>query len=102
MKRTAPLAVTACLAAVLSLTGCQSHTQSCRNGTCHVTVNGAGQTIEVNDYDLRIISIGADSVRMQAEGGATATLKVGARERLGPITIKVTSVGDDSVKFDVN
>jgi hypothetical protein len=102
MRRTAPLAVTACLAAVLTLAGCQSHTQTCTNGTCRVTVNGAGQTVEVDDHDLSILEIGDDWVRIGVDGRAASTLKAGSRSSLGPVTIAVTSIEGDSVKFTVS
>lgn len=100
MKRNAPTLTALCLAAALPLTACQSHTQSCFNGTCHVTVKGAGQTIEVNDYDVRIREIGPDTVRLQVEGTPTVTLKTGSRTPLGPLTIQVTSIEENTVKFD--
>lgn len=101
MRRTAPLAATACLTAMLALTGCQSHTQTCVNGVCHVTVNGAAQTVEVDDHDLSILSIDGDRVRIGVDGNTVSVLKVGQPTRLGPVTITVTSIKNDTVKFDV-
>lgn len=101
MRRTpSTIAAVTALAAALTLTGCQSNSQRCLNKTCHVTVKGEGQTFEVHDYDLRVEQITTDSVLIQVEGAPLTPLKVGSRTALGPLTIQVTSISEDSVTFD--
>ncbi|MFI0406288.1 hypothetical protein [Actinomadura sp. 3N508] len=87
---------------MLLLSGCQSNSYSCRNGQCHVTVSGAGQSIEVNDLDVTVSEITAEGMTVSAGGSAPATIAVGESAQVGGVTIKVTSVEGDKVKFDLN
>jgi hypothetical protein len=92
----------AVLAGGLLLTGCQSNSQSCRNGKCHVTVTGAGQTVEVNDVDLTVSAISDQGMTVSAGGSAQKTIGNGQSSQVGPVTITVTSIDGDKVKFDLN
>ncbi|WP_141579301.1 hypothetical protein [Actinomadura sp. WMMA1423] len=101
MKRSAVLSVLA-LGGALALTGCQSNSYSCKNGQCHVTVSGAGQSIEVSDVDLSISEIGDGGMTVSADGSAPTRAPVGRTVQVGQVQIKVTSVDGQKVKFDMS
>ncbi|MES9537967.1 MULTISPECIES: hypothetical protein [unclassified Actinomadura] len=101
MKRWAVLPVLA-LGGALALTGCQSNSYSCKNGSCHVTVSGAGQSIEVSDVDLSITQIGGDGMTVSADGSPPTKAPVGKTVQVGQVRIRVTSVDGQKVKFDMN
>ena len=101
MKRAVPVLSVLAVGGVLLLSGCQSNTHSCTNGRCHVTVTGAGQTLEVNDIDVTVSQISADGMTVSAGGSAPATIANGQTAQVGPVTIRVTSVEGDKVKFDL-
>ncbi|GAA1791002.1 hypothetical protein [Actinomadura chokoriensis] len=86
---------------VLLLSGCQSHTQRCVNGKCHVTVSGAGQTLEVNDVDVTVSQISTEGVTVSAGGSAPAVIANGESAQVGPVSIRVTSIEGQKVKFDL-
>jgi hypothetical protein len=89
------------LGAALLLGGCQSNSHTCTNGRCHVTVSGAGQTVEVDDNDVTVSDIAGDAMTVQVGGSAPTVIRVGQSSQVGPVTIKVTSVDGDKVKFDL-
>lgn len=102
MKRSTPFLIVGTLAAGLLLTGCQGSSHSCVNGKCHVTVTGTGQNIEVDDFDMTVTRIGTGEMTISVEGSQPVTIKKGERGQVGPVSIQVTSVDGDKVKFDVN
>ncbi|QKW39703.1 hypothetical protein HUT06_41450 [Actinomadura sp. NAK00032] len=101
MKRAVPVLAALAAGGVLVLGGCQSNSHSCVNGECHVTVTGAGQTVEVNDVDVTVSQISGQGVTISANGSTPTTLANGQRARVGPVTITVTSIENDKVKFDL-
>ncbi|WP_067797825.1 hypothetical protein [Actinomadura formosensis] len=101
MKRSGLVLSLAALGGVLLLTGCQTNSHSCVNGKCHVTVNGAGQTVEVDDVDVTVSQISERGMTVSAGGSAPTTIGNGQRSRVGPVTITVTSVEGQKVKFDL-
>ncbi|WUH99065.1 hypothetical protein OHR68_37080 [Spirillospora sp. NBC_00431] len=86
----------------LLVSGCQSNSYSCRNGECHVTVSGAGQTIEVNDIDVTVSAITADGMTVSAGGSAPTKIALGESAQVGGARITVTSVQGEKVKFDLS
>ncbi|NKZ03504.1 hypothetical protein [Actinomadura latina] len=101
MKRAVPVLSVAALGGVLLLSGCQSNTHSCVNGKCHVTVTGAGQTVEVNDVDVTVSQISDQGMTVSADGSAPAVIPNGERARVGSVSITVTSIEGQKVKFDL-
>ncbi|MBO2458269.1 hypothetical protein [Actinomadura violacea] len=101
MKRAASVLSVLALGGALLLTGCQSNSQRCVNGKCHVTVSGAGQTISVNDIDVVVSRISDGGMTVSADGSAPARVGNGERAQVGPVTIKVTSIDGQTVKFDL-
>lgn len=106
MMRSLPTAAAVALGAGLLLAGCQSQSHSCTNSGCHVTVSGAGQTVELDspkgEVDVTVTAIEADSVTMSAGGAGAVEIADGASAQVGPVTVKITSIEGDTVKFDVN
>lgn len=101
VKRAVPVLAALAAGGVLVLGGCQSNSHSCVNGKCHVTVTGAGQTVEVNDVDVTVSQISGRGVTVSAGGSAPATIATGQRAQVGPVTITVTSIEGEKVKFDL-
>ncbi|GAA1884308.1 hypothetical protein [Actinomadura bangladeshensis] len=101
MKRTVPVLAVLAVGGVLLLSGCQSYTQRCVNGTCHVTVTGAGQTLEINDVDVTVSGISDEGVTVSAGGSAPAVIANGESAQVGPVSIRVTSIEGQKVKFDL-
>ncbi|MFA1541413.1 hypothetical protein [Actinomadura monticuli] len=101
MKRAVPVLSVLALGGVLLLSGCQSNSQRCVNGKCHVTVNGAGQTVEVNDVDVTVSQISDQGMTVSAGGSAPATIATGQGAQVGPVSIRVTSIEGQKVKFDL-
>ncbi|WP_395109360.1 hypothetical protein [Actinomadura sp. SCN-SB] len=89
------------LAAVPLLGACQSSSYSCSGGVCHVTVKGAGQTLELNHNYLTVTEISGDAMTVRIGTSDTVTIARGQSSQVGPVTIKVTSVDGDEVKFDL-
>ncbi|WP_433475934.1 hypothetical protein ACQPZP_02165 [Spirillospora sp. CA-142024] len=102
VKRSVPVLSVLALGGVLLVTGCQSNSHSCVNGKCHVTVSGAGQTVEVNDVDVTVSQINAQGMTVSAGGSAPTTIGNGESSQVGPVMIKVTSIDGQKVKFDLN
>lgn len=102
MKRSVPVLSVLVLGGALLVTGCQSNSYSCKNGACHVTVNGAGQTVEVNDVDVTVSRISGEGMTVSAAGSAPTTLGRGESSQVGPVMIKVVSIDGQKVKFDLN
>jgi type 1 fimbria pilin len=86
---------------VLLLSGCQSTSHRCVNGKCHVTVSGAGQTVEVNDVDVTVSQISTEGMTVSAGGSAPAVIANGECAQVGPVSIRVTSIDGQKVKFDL-
>ncbi|MFB4305316.1 hypothetical protein [Actinomadura sp. GTD37] len=101
MKRAVPVLSVLAVGGALLLSGCQSNTHSCVNGKCHVTVSGAGQTVEVNDVDVTVSQISSGGMTVSAAGSAPATIANGESSQVGPVTIRVTSIDGQKVKFDL-
>ncbi|WP_171064288.1 hypothetical protein [Actinomadura soli] len=102
MLRSVPIVAGLTLGAALLVTGCQSNSYSCRNGQCHVTVSGAGQTMEVNNVNVTVSAITAEGMTVSAGGSAPTTIAVGESAQVGGVTIEVTSVEGEKVKFDLS
>ncbi|MEO3828248.1 hypothetical protein [Actinomadura sp. B10D3] len=102
MKRSASVLSVLAVGGALLITGCQSNSHTCVNGKCHVTVNGAGQTVEVNDVDVTVSQISAQGATVSAGGSAPATIQNGNTAQVGPVTIKITSIEGEKVKFDLS
>ncbi|SPT52056.1 hypothetical protein [Actinomadura madurae] len=102
MKRSASVLSVLAVGGALLITGCQSNSHSCVNGKCHVTVNGAGQTVEINDVDVTVSEISAQGMTVSAGGSAPATIGNGQSSRVGPVTITITSIEGEKVKFDLS
>lgn len=101
MKRAVPVISALAIGGVLLLSGCQSYTQRCVNGKCSVTVTGAGQTVEVNDVDVTVSGISDEGMTVSAGGSAPATIANGESAQVGPVSIRVTSIEGQKVKFDL-
>ncbi|TDC95700.1 hypothetical protein [Actinomadura sp. 7K507] len=101
MLRSAPVLSAIVLGGALLVSGCQSNSYSCSNGECHVTVSGAGQTIEINDLNVTVSQIGDGGMTVSAGGSAPTEIPVGQRAQVGGVQIEVTSVKGQEVKFDV-
>ncbi|WP_285698842.1 hypothetical protein [Actinomadura sp. NBRC 104412] len=89
------------LAAVPLLGACRGNSYSCSGGVCHVTVNGAGQTLELKDNYITVTRISGDAMTVRMGTSGTVTIAEGQSSQVGPVTIKVTSVNGDEVKFDL-
>ncbi|MFI0482713.1 hypothetical protein [Actinomadura sp. 9N215] len=90
------------LGGALLVSGCQSNSYSCKNGQCHVTVSGAGQTIEINEMNVTVSAITDQGMTVSAGGSAPATIAVGESAQVGGVKIEVTSVEGEKVKFDLS
>ncbi|MGH3238753.1 MAG: hypothetical protein ACRDNL_00130 [Spirillospora sp.] len=102
MFRSVPVVAGLVIGGALLVSGCQSHSYSCKNGQCHVTVSGAGQTIEVNDINVTVSAITADGMTVSAGGSAPTRIAVGESAQVGGARIVVTSVEGEKVKFDLS
>ncbi|MGH8964597.1 MAG: hypothetical protein ACRDXB_04600 [Actinomycetes bacterium] len=102
MFRSVPVVVVLALGGALLVSGCQSNSYSCRNGQCHVTVSGAGQTIEINDTNVTVSAITEQGMTVSAGGSAPETIAVGESAQVGGVKIEVTSVEGEKVKFDLS
>lgn len=83
------------------LGGCQSNSYSCSGGICHVTVNGAGQTLELDDTEVTVTEISGDRMTVRVDGSSPITIGAGQSRQVGSATVKVTSINGDEAKFDV-
>jgi uncharacterized protein YggE len=101
VKRAVPVISVLAVGGVLLLSGCQSTSHRCVNGKCHVTVSGAGQTVEVNDVDVTVSQISTEGMTVSAGGSAPAVIANGERAQVGPVSIRVTSIDGQKVKFDL-
>lgn len=99
--RTVPVLAALALGGGLILSGCQSSSQSCVNGQCHVTVTGAGQTVEVNDVNVTVSEISGSGMTVSVDGSTAATIGVGQSAQVGKAMIRVTSADGKKVKFDL-
>jgi uncharacterized protein YcfL len=102
VKRSASVLSVLAVGGALLITGCQSNSHTCVNGKCHVTVNGAGQTVEINDVDVTVSEISARGATVSAAGSAPATIGNGQSSQVGPVTIAVTSIEGEKVEFDLS
>ncbi|TDD30165.1 hypothetical protein E1287_29770 [Actinomadura sp. KC06] len=101
MFRSVPVVAGLALGAALLVSGCQGNSYSCMHDKCHVTVSGAGQTIEVKDLNVTVSEITAQGMTVSAGGSAPTKVAVGESAQVGGVTIKVTSVEGEQVKFDL-
>ncbi|NVI88445.1 hypothetical protein [Actinomadura sp. BRA 177] len=102
MKRAVPVLISVfALGGALTLSGCEVSSHSCVNGRCHVTVSGTGKTFDINDVDVKVTEISGAWVSVTANGSAPTRISVGDSSRVGPVTIKVTSIKGQTVKFDM-
>lgn len=101
MLRSVPALAVLMIAGSLALSGCQSNSYSCRNGECHVTVSGAGQTLDINDINVTVSEITDRGMTVSAGGSAPAEIPVGQSAEVGGVQITVTSSDGQKVKFDM-
>ncbi|TYK46732.1 hypothetical protein [Actinomadura decatromicini] len=101
MVRSASFVAVLALGGALLVSGCQSNSYSCKNGVCHVTVSGAGQTVDLDDSKVTVSEIGDRGVTVSADGSAPTTIAVGDTARIGRVQITVTSIDGEKVKFDL-
>lgn len=89
--------------ALLSLTGCTSHSTRCSGGTCTVSLTGEQSVeIEIGTYerDLRVAPIEADAVTVSVRGDA-ARLGVGESAPVGGLLVRVDSIAGEDVGLQV-
>ncbi|QKG19916.1 hypothetical protein ACTIVE_1552 [Actinomadura verrucosospora] len=101
MKRAVPVLSVLALSGALLLTGCQSNSQRCVNGKCHVTVTGDGQTLSVKEVDVAVTRITDEGMTVSVDGSAPARIGRGESARVASVMIKVTSIDGRTVKFDL-
>lgn len=101
MPRSVAILAVVMTGGVLALSACQSNSYSCRNGECHVTVSGAGQTLEINDLNVTVSEISDRGMTVSAGGSAPTEIPVGQTAQVGGVQIRVTSVDGQKVKFDL-
>lgn len=89
------------LGATLVLTGCQVNSHTCRNTECHVTTTGTGNTLNVNDWDVRVTRIWDNSATFTVDRSRSVRIPVGHSARVGNASIRVTSIEGETVKFDI-
>jgi hypothetical protein len=89
------------LGAALVLTGCQVNSHTCRNGECHVTTTGTGNTLDIMNWDVRVTEISGDSATFTVDHSPPVRIAVGRSERVGAAKIRVTSIEGETLKFDV-
>ncbi|TMQ99996.1 hypothetical protein ETD83_17670 [Actinomadura soli] len=65
-------------------------------------MSGAGQTMEVNNVNVTVSAITAEGMTVSAGGSAPTTIAVGESAQVGGVTIEVTSVEGEKVKFDLS
>ena len=100
---TRPFSAVAALAlgAALVLTGCQVNSHTCRGTECHVTTTGTS-TLDVNDRDVRVTKIAANSATFRVDRSREVRIPVGHTARVGDARIRVTSIEGETVKFDIS
>lgn len=101
MKRSVPVVSVLALGGALVLGGCQSNSYSCVGGECHVTVDGAGQTLEIHDVSVTVSDISPRGITVSAGGSPPTKVWEDQHARVGPVWIKVTSIDGKKVKFDL-
>ncbi|MFG2249608.1 hypothetical protein [Spirillospora sp. NPDC048823] len=101
MLRSVPVLAVLVVAGALTLSGCQSNSYSCSNGECHVTVSGAGQTLDINDTNVTVTEITDRGMTVSAGGSAPTEIPVGQSAEVGGVQIRVTSSDGQKVKFDL-
>ena len=103
MHRSVPVLTVLALGGALLLDGCRYpySSYSCHYRRCHVTVHGAGQTVDVNGVKLTVSKISIQGMTVAVGGSAPTVIGVGQSTRVRRVTIKVTSADNDKVKFDI-
>ncbi|XRQ09979.1 hypothetical protein ACN3XK_03455 [Actinomadura welshii] len=101
MTRSVPAVAALALGAALVFTGCQATSHSCRGGECHVTVNGTGKMLDIMDRDVKVTEISDTWMAVSVDRSRPTRIPVGESARVGPVTIRVTSIKDQVVKFDM-
>ncbi|TDD95126.1 hypothetical protein [Actinomadura rubrisoli] len=101
MQRSVPVLAVLALGGALLLGGCRYHSHSCHYRGCHVTVSGAGQTVEVSGVHLTVSRISSQGMTVATDGSGPTVIGVGQSTRVGRFKIKVASADNDKVKFDI-
>ncbi|GAA0583009.1 hypothetical protein [Actinomadura livida] len=89
------------LGATLVLTGCQVNSHTCRGGECHVTTTGTGKTQSIDQWDVKITEIYADSAVFSVDRSRGVRIQVGRSVRVRDARITVTSIEGETVKYDI-
>lgn len=108
--RTALTAVAATTFALVGLTACTSTSYSCSNGSCSVTLSGAGASTDLDANTFGGGGSGDITVALDGVDGGTATFSIGGSEgscasgeslSVDNLQVTCTEVGEDELTMEI-